>query len=114
MSGILRKLLFLRNLFNRQKPVSDEIIQDKWTADFSKEKLARFDIKSELSYDANLRKNHFYAGHSLVLSLKKEGCIAWVEAPEHRYRDMILSGTVRIDTKGGYGAGGMLFRMVDS
>ena len=113
MNGVLRKLLFFRNLISRRRPESDEIVEEKWTADFSKEKNARFLIKSESSYDANLRKNQFYSGHSLTLSLKKTGCIAWVEAPEHRYRDLVITGTLRVDTRGGYGAGGLLFRMVD-
>ena len=114
MSFVLRKLQFLRNQINRQTAEPDEIIEEKWTADFSKEKHARFDIKSESSYDANLRKNLFYSGSSLALALKKEGCIAWVEAPEHRHRDLVFSGTIRIDAKGGYGASGFFFRMIDN
>ena len=113
MSGIARKLLLVRNLIKRQKPHPDEIVEERWVADFTKEKSARFYIKSDSSYDANLRKNPFSSGHSMVLSLKKTGCIAWVEAPEHRYRDHVISGSIRIDARGGYGAGGISFRMVD-
>ena len=114
MPSVIRKLLKFRNLLNRHEPEPDEFAEEKWVADFSRQKNARFDIKSESSYDANLRKNLFHSGNSLVLALKKTGCIAWVEAPDHRYRDLVISGSVRIDAKGGYGAGGMLFRMVDS
>ena len=103
-----------RNLINRRKPEPDEIIEEKWVADFSRQKHTRFDIKTESSYDANVRKNMFYSGFSLVLGLKKTGCIAWVEAPNQRYRDLVISGTIRIDARGGYGAGGVYFRMVDS
>ena len=103
-----------RNLINRRKPEPEEITEEKWVADFSRQKHARFDIKSESSYDANLRKNMFYSGSSLVLGLKKTGCIAWVEAPNQRYRDLVISGSIRIDARGGYGAGGVYFRMVDS
>ena len=113
MSGIFRKLLFLRNLIKRLKPEPDEIVEEKWIADFSKEKHARFSIKSDSSHDANLRKNLFFSGYSLVLALKKTGCIAWVEAQERRYRDLIISGSIRVDARGGYGAGGIMFRMVD-
>ena len=101
-------------MLSRQKADPDEITEEKWVADFSKEKHARFDIKSESSYDASLRKNIFNSGYSLALSLKKEGCIAWTEDPEHRYSDLVFSGSLRIDARGGYGAGGILFRMVDS
>ena len=113
MSGIFRKLLFIRNLIKRQKPNPGDTVEEKWIADFSKEKQARFHIKSDSSYDANLRKNLFFSGHSLVLSLKKTGCIAWVEAPDRRYRDLFISGSIRLDARGGYCAGGILFRMVD-
>ncbi|MCL2007423.1 MAG: tetratricopeptide repeat protein [Treponema sp.] len=114
MLGIFRKLLFIQNLFRRQKPLDpEEIIEEKWTANFSKEKHTRFNIKSDASYDSSIKENLFYPGHSLVISLKKTGCIAWVEAPERRYRDLIISGALRIDTMGGYGAGGIFFRMVD-
>jgi len=110
-------LLKLRNTLIRRKHASggtEEIIEEKWIADFSKPKHARFDIKSESFYDANLRKNLFYPGYSITLGLKKTGCIAWTEAPDWRYRDLTISGSIRIDARGGYGAGGILFRMVDS
>ena len=120
MRGVSRKLQFLKNFLTRRKPESDDGSEEKWIADFGKGKNIRFEINSEssqeagASYDAGIRKNLFYAGHSLVLGLKKTGLFAWVEAPEHRYRDFFVSATIRIDAKGGYGAGGLLFRMVDS
>ena len=113
MRAFLGKLQFIRNIFNKQKPNPDEIVEEKWVADFGKPKHVHFDIKSESSFDANLRKNLFYSGHSLVLGLKKTGVITWVDAPDYHYRDEVISGTVRIDAKGGYGAGGMIFRKVD-
>jgi len=116
MPIVFRKLVKLRNILRRQRPEPDEteITEEKWTADFSKPKHTRFDIKSESSYDANLRKNLFDPGYSMALALKKTGCIAWTEAPEQRYRDLAISGSIRIDARGGYGAGGMFFRMLDS
>jgi len=116
MPIVFRKLVKLRNILTRQRhePDETEITAEKWVADFSRPKQARFDIKSESSYDANLRKNPFSSGYSLALCLKKTGCIAWTEAAERRYRDLAISGSIRIDARGGYGAGGMFFRMVDS
>jgi len=117
MPSVFRKLLKIRNTLSRRRPEpdeTDEIVEEKWIADFSKPKHARFDIKSESSYDANLRKNLFSSGYSMALGLKKTGCIAWTEAPERRYRDLIISGSIRIDAIGGYGAGGIFYRMVDS
>ena len=107
-------LVYLRNRISRKGPEPDTITEEKWVANFNKENHARFDIKSESSYNASLRKNLFHSGHSLVLSMKKTGCIAWTESPEHRYRDLVVSGTIRIDARGGYSAGGIHFRMVDS
>jgi tetratricopeptide (TPR) repeat protein len=111
MPSILRKLLFLRNIFRRRQPEPDDIPQEKWIADFSKIKSARFDIKSESSYDAKFQK--FGPKHCLTLGLKKTGCIAWVEAPNHRYGDCVIDGRIRLDVRGGYGAAGVMFRMVD-
>jgi tetratricopeptide (TPR) repeat protein len=111
MPSILRKLLFLRNIFRRRKPEPDEIPQEKWIADFSKAKSSRFDIKSESSYDAKFQK--FGSRYCLTLGLKKTGCIAWVEAPNHRCGDCVITGRIRLDVRGGYGAAGVMFRMVD-
>ena len=122
MPPIKRAFLFFRNRLgnylstrlSHQKPESEYITEEKWIADFSKDKHTRFDIKSESSFDVSLRRNTFSPGHSLVLGLKKTSCIAWTEAPDHRYRDLVISGSIRIDALGGYGAGGMMFRMVDN
>jgi tetratricopeptide (TPR) repeat protein len=111
MPSILRKLLFFRNIFIRRKPEADETPQEKWAADFSKIKSARFDIKAESSYDAKFQK--FGHKYCLTLGLKKIGCIAWVEAPNYRYGDFIINGRIRLDVRGGYGAAGVMFRMVD-
>ncbi|MCL2069433.1 MAG: tetratricopeptide repeat protein [Treponema sp.] len=105
--------MYLRNLISRQKKDPEEAAEEKWVADFSKEKNIRFDIKSEAAFDVSIRKNLFDNRHSLVLALKKPGCIAWVESPEHSYYDLVVSGSLRIDAKGGYGAGGISFRMLD-
>ena|GEM_PF-580728 len=113
MPSVVRSLLYVRNLFRRQKPEADDIIEEHWVADFRKQKNFPFDIKSEPSYDATLQKNPFSSAPSLSLGLKKTGCIAWVEAPDRRYRDLVISGTMNIDGRGGYGAGGICFRMVD-
>ncbi|MCL2602563.1 MAG: tetratricopeptide repeat protein, partial [Treponema sp.] len=113
MPSLIRKLLFIRNIFRRPKPDPDEIAQEQWHADFNNENRSRFDIKSEISYDANLLPNLISSGRSLALSLKKTACIAWVHAPDHCYRDAHFSASIRINAKGGYAAGGVFFRMVD-
>jgi len=104
---------FFRGLFSRHKDgkASAEIVSgEKWTADFSKPKKARFDIKSESAYDAKLQK--FGPRHCLALSLKREGLIAWVETPE-RYGDHIINGRLALDARGGYAAAGIAFRISD-
>ncbi|MDR2101222.1 MAG: tetratricopeptide repeat protein, partial [Treponema sp.] len=75
--------------------------------DFSQPTHTRFDIKSETFHDANLRHN------ALVLGLKKTNCIAWIEAPGYRYRDQVIEARFRLDSRGGYGAAGLMFRVVD-
>jgi tetratricopeptide (TPR) repeat protein len=111
MFRIFKKLLFFRNLFIRRKPDQDKIVQEKWIANFGNPKFARFDIKSESSYDAKFRK--FGSKYCLTLGLKKTGCIAWVEAPDYHYGDFVINGRISLDTRGGYGAAGLMFRMVD-
>jgi tetratricopeptide (TPR) repeat protein/predicted RNA-binding Zn-ribbon protein involved in translation (DUF1610 family) len=84
---------------------------DKWTADFSKREHSHFDIKSESSYDANIRKSG--SCFCLSLGLKKTGCIAWTKAPECYYSDQIINAKIRIETFENYAAAGIMFRMAD-
>ncbi|AEF82577.1 tetratricopeptide repeat protein [Leadbettera azotonutricia] len=110
MPRFFRKLLSIRNIILKPKADPNEIAEETWAADFSKPKRVRFDIKSESSYNANLQK--FGARHCLALGLKKTGCIAWVEAPACRYGDQVINARIRLDARGGYAAGGIMFRMV--
>ncbi|MDR0622862.1 MAG: tetratricopeptide repeat protein [Treponema sp.] len=100
---------FFFSLRKKKRPAlsPNEIIEELWNADFSKPDRTRFDIKSETSYDAYLHCR------TLALGLKKTGCLAWVEAPEYRYRDVVIKARFRLDSLGGYAAAGLLFRMVD-
>ena len=111
MLDFLKRLIPVSHRLRRVAVVPGEIIQEKWAADFSKPKQHRFDIKSETLYDANLRK--FGPHHCLGLGLKKTNTIAWVEMLDRRYGDLVLQGRVHIDSRGGYAAGGILFRMLD-
>jgi tetratricopeptide (TPR) repeat protein len=105
MFNFRRLLFFLRNKLRRES--GSGIAGEIWEADFSNPAVSRFDIKSESAYDAYLR------GGSLVLGLKKPGCIAWVGAPGFLCRDQIIEARLRIDPMGGYAASGLLFRMID-
>ncbi|MDR1100300.1 MAG: tetratricopeptide repeat protein [Treponema sp.] len=108
MFWFLKKLFPSRKVRSRREPPSpDEIIEEKWAADFSKPKQIRFAIKSEASHDAGLRHN------ALALGLKKTNCIAWIEAPEYRYRDQVIEARFRLDSHGGYAAAGIMFRVAD-
>jgi tetratricopeptide (TPR) repeat protein len=106
MFGLLKKLFRLRR-GPREQPDPDALAFEHWEADFTKPRHARFVIKSENTYDANLQKG------ALVLGLKKSHCLAWVEDPLFRYSDLIIQGRIRLDSHGGYAAAGFLFRMVD-
>jgi tetratricopeptide (TPR) repeat protein len=102
----------LKKLFSLRKPRPktndpDDMITEKWNADFTKPESLRFDIKSENSYDAYLRPD------SLVLGLRKSNCIVWVEDPQYRYGDQIIGGKIRLNAHGAYAAAGFMFRMVD-
>ncbi|MDR0452713.1 MAG: tetratricopeptide repeat protein [Treponema sp.] len=93
----------------REEPGPDDLSYERWAADFSGPEHTRFSIKSENSHDANLRKG----GGGLVLSLRKAGCLAWVENPVYRYADMVLEARIRLDARGAYAAAGLMFRVVD-
>ncbi|MDR1899706.1 MAG: tetratricopeptide repeat protein [Treponema sp.] len=124
MFGFLKRMLYSVTHRRREPEIPPgEIIEEKWEADFreadftfrgSKESRdrnslprTRFDIKSENAYDAYLE------GNALVLGLKKTNCIAWVDAPEHRYRDQLVTARLRLDGGGGYAAAGLMFRVID-
>jgi tetratricopeptide (TPR) repeat protein len=106
-SRVLKKIFFFRNKKRFKNKTSDEIVEEKWFADFSKPNNVRFDIKSEISYDAYIRQE------ALFLGLKKANCIAWIEAPQYRYRDQVIEARFRLDSGGAYAAAGIMFRMVD-
>jgi hypothetical protein len=109
MTGFLRHIFFrvLDHLpFFRRRGEESGIPEELWEAGFSKPSRTHFDIKSENTYDAYLR------GGCLGLGLKKTKCLAWVEGTRP-YRDMILKARLRLDCGGGYGAAGIIFRMID-
>jgi tetratricopeptide (TPR) repeat protein len=116
-------LSFLKKLFGFFSPEKreidpNEIIEEQWIADFgAKESRFRFTITSENSYRAYLRKPQSAGDEKekpvLALNLLKTGCIAWTEDPLYRYRDLVIRGNIRIDPRGGYGAAGFMFRVVD-
>jgi tetratricopeptide (TPR) repeat protein len=110
---ILSMFRFLRRLFSFQqftlfrKPQRDTFVEEKWTADFGNVHKTRFDIKSESAFTAKLRER------ALSLSLKRTGCFAWLSAPGYLYGDAVINARMILDARGGYGAGGLLFRKVD-
>jgi tetratricopeptide (TPR) repeat protein len=109
LPGIFRffqKLLHIRKT-RREKPDPNALVYERWNADFTKPARARFDIKSDFSYDAYVRNG------SLALALKKPNCLAWVEDFQYRYADQIIEGNIRLDPRGAYAAAGFIFRMVD-
>ncbi|MDR2142997.1 MAG: tetratricopeptide repeat protein [Treponema sp.] len=114
---------FLKKLFGFFSPEKaeidpDEIIEEQWIADFTaKESRLRFTITTENTHRAYLRKLQSAGDEKekpvLALNLLKTGCIAWTEDLFYRYRDLVIRGTIRLDPRGGYGAAGFMFRVVD-
>ncbi|MDR1278035.1 MAG: tetratricopeptide repeat protein [Treponema sp.] len=107
MSGFLKRFFFALMKKKRPELPANETVGELWNADFSKPNRTRFAIKSETSYDAYLYRQ------SLALGLKKTNCLAWVDAPEYRYRDQLIKARFRLDSLGAYAAAGVLFRMSD-
>ncbi|MDR2020302.1 MAG: tetratricopeptide repeat protein [Treponema sp.] len=106
MFNFIKKIFPSRSI-RQERFDPDEIVEEKWDADFSKPARSRFDIRPESSYDAYIRSN------SLVLGLKKEKCLAWIEDLQFRYGDQVIEARISLDAHGGYAAAGFMFRMVD-
>ncbi|MDR1210595.1 MAG: tetratricopeptide repeat protein, partial [Spirochaetaceae bacterium] len=102
----LKKLPLLRK-FVRQERNPDEIVEEQWTAGFSKPNQNRFILKDESSHRSYVRDRE------LVLGLKRANCLAWALDGRFRYADQILEGSVRVHPRGGYAAAGITFRMID-
>ena len=81
--------------------------EKKFTITFSGKKKSPFDIKSESSYNANLSSG------CLELGLKKSNCIAWTDIPKYKFQDHVIEAKIRLDSKGGYAASGIIFRLAD-
>jgi len=116
MLVILKRLIYtLSNKIWQKKPGSKHGLhapESKFTVDFSnpvlsKEKKSLFNIKSEISYNANLLND------SLKLGLKKSNCIAWIDIPEHEYQEHVIEAKIRLDSLEGYAAAGIIFRIMD-
>jgi tetratricopeptide (TPR) repeat protein len=99
---------FLYTLSNKLRNKNQEgSPESKLIVDFNKKQKSPFDIKSESSHNAYLSNG------SLMLGMKKSNCIAWVEIPEHEYRDHIIEAKIRLDSLGGYASTGVIFRNAD-
>jgi tetratricopeptide (TPR) repeat protein len=75
--------------------------------DLSKPEKSPFDIKSDFSYNA------YRSNGSIVLGLKKQNCIAWVDMPDNEYRDHIVEAKIHLDDLGGYASSGLMFHIAD-
>ncbi|MDR2478067.1 MAG: tetratricopeptide repeat protein [Treponema sp.] len=101
-----RPLYVLSNKIHRPSG-KETLTKEKWIADFSNQKKSCFDIKSEISFDANLENK------SLVLGLKKKNHIAWLETDRQYYEDQVIEARFRLDGMGGYAAAGIMFRVIE-
>ncbi|MDR1655324.1 MAG: hypothetical protein LBR96_04930, partial [Treponema sp.] len=104
-----RLLLFLLRKKTTAPP--GEYREEFWEPQFTKASKAGFNLTEENDeekvYDARLQ------GGVLELSLKKTVSLAWTDAPERRYRDMVIDSRFTLEAPGGYAAAGFMFRMVD-
>ncbi len=106
MLEFIKQLPFLRRL-ERVSPDPDALVEEKWTFDFARPRLRRFEEETQPTYSA------FFAHKALVLRLTQAGRIAWVEDPLYRYADLALEGELRFEAGSGYAAAGFQFRRAD-
>ena len=105
-------LRFFRGFFRLKKPDADATPEERWTADFSKPRSARFVQEVRDEYEASIGRQ------GLDLLLKKAHLFAWTENPLYFYSDAVIEATVRFpaeeNTPQGYAAAGVLFRYSDA
>ena len=99
--GLIGRLI---NLFRRNEHDPDDMVEEVWDTDFSREKQRRFTPVEEKAYAARFEDS------SLVLELKKNHLFAWVEDPLYRYRDFVLEGEVSFGEENGHSSAGFIFR----
>jgi tetratricopeptide (TPR) repeat protein len=105
MIGFLKAFLF-RFLAKRRRIPQDEFPEEFQEIDFSKPNRCGFELGPGTVYDAWLRSR------VMGIGLKRSPCLAWAGG-ERRYQDQVIKARLRLDPKGGYGAAGIIFRMID-
>jgi len=81
--------------------------EGKLIINFARTKKSPFDIKSESSYNAYLSKG------ALVLGVKRQNYIAWVDIPNLEFQDQVIEAKLRLNNLGNYAATGIIFRIMD-
>lgn len=103
---------FLKNLpfFDRFRKLPldlDALTEEKWVADFTKQKKTRFPEENQEAYTAVYQKG------VLLLSIKKPSCMVWVDDPMYRYSDAVIEGELQFHDTQSYYAAGFQFRKTD-
>ncbi len=103
---------FLKNLpfFDRFRKLPldlEALAEEKWVADFTKQKKARFPEENQEAYTAVYQKG------ALLLSIKKSNCMVWIDDPMYRYSDLVIEGDLQFHDTKGYYAAGFQFRKTD-
>jgi len=98
----------LRSLFSREEIDPEGFREEKWQADFSSPRRARFAEEAGDSHEAVLGRK------GLELRLKKRNVFAWAENPIHRYADAVIDAEIDFPGNPPYSAAGVLFRYSDA
>jgi tetratricopeptide (TPR) repeat protein len=106
MLRILRGLARLP-LFDKRQTDPDSVREERWSADFSHPRKARFTTGEEAAYET------LFEDEAYVLRLKKGDCLAWAEDPLYRYEDLVAEASIRFNDTASYAAAGLLFRCAD-
>jgi len=103
---------FLKNLpfFDRFRKLPQDLealAEEKWVANFTNPKKARFPEEDQGAYSAVYQKG------LLLLSIKKPRCMVWVDDPLYRYADLVIEGELQFNDIRPYYAAGFQFRKTD-
>jgi len=84
----------------------DALAEEKWVADFTKQKRLDFPKKIKKPTPPYIKK-----GPSFIH--KKPSCMVWVDDPMYRYSDVIIEGELQFHDTKDYYAAGFQFRKTD-
>lgn len=98
----------LRAIFHREYLDPEGLQEERWQADFSSPRKARFIEESDAAHQTRIDRR------GVELQLKRRNVLAWAENPLFRYADLVVDAEILFPANQPYSAAGILFRYSDA